>query len=138
MNARIFIAILAMSFATSAIAANKVKVPPTAKPMTAADIMAAYDGKSYAWDHPNTDKAKGTVFFDLKKSYASGTWKSGKDSGEWEAKITMKGDQYCYEARGKGQKKYNKMVCNILFMDGTMVYEVDPKTKKVLSTDVPL
>jgi Protein of unknown function (DUF995) len=134
----IVFAAFAISIITPVAAADKVKVPATAKAMTATDIIATYDGKSYAWAHPNTDKATGTVLFDFKKSYMSGTWKAGKDSGEWEGKITMKGDQYCYETRGKGKKKYDKMVCNILFIDGTTVYEVNPKSKKVLSTDVPM
>ncbi len=108
MDRRILVSIFALTIATPAVAADKVKLPKTAKAMTAADIMATYDGKKYAWEHPNTDHATGTVLFDLKKSYASGTWKSGKDSGEWEGKITMKGDQYCYQTRGKGKKKYDK------------------------------
>jgi Protein of unknown function (DUF995) len=137
MNGRILIALLALSIATPALAA-KVKVPATAKPMTATDIIAAYDGKTYKWAHPNTDKVTGTVLFDFKKSFMNGTWKAGKESGEWEGKITMKGDQYCYETRGKGKTKYDKMVCNVLFIDGTTVYETDPKSKKVLSTDVPM
>lgn len=138
MNRRLFVLTMALAFSTSAWAADKVKVPKTAKSMTAAEIIAAYDGKKYAWDHPNTDKATGTVLFDFKTMTMGGTWKAGKDSGEWEGKITMKGDQYCYRTRGKGEKKYGKMTCNILYIDGTTVYEVDPKTKKVLSTDVPL
>jgi Protein of unknown function (DUF995) len=138
MKKRMFFLALALAFTTPALAADKVKLPATAKQLTAAEIIAVYDGKKYAWDHPNTDKVTGTVLFDFKKSYMNGTWKAGKDTGEWEGKITMKGDQYCYRTRGKGEKKFGKMTCNILFLDGTTVYEVDPKTKKVLSTDVPL
>ncbi len=138
MNKYMYLLPLIWAVSSPVFAADKVKIPKTAKVMTAAEIILAYDGKSYAWDHPNTDKATGTVLFDFKKSYMSGKWKAGKDSGEWEGKITMKGDQYCYETRGKGQKKYDKMVCNILYIDGTTIYEVHPKSKKVLSTDVPM
>jgi Protein of unknown function (DUF995) len=138
MKRRILILFFAWSLAIPVAAADRVKLPATAKAMTAAETIATYDGKKYAWDHPNTDNATGTVLFDFKNSYMSGTWKSGSDGGEWEGKITMKGDQYCYRTRGKGQKKYGKMTCNLMFIDGTTVYEVDPKTKKVLSTDVPI
>ena len=121
-----------------AMAKDKLLLPATAKPLTKDGVMAAYDGKQYAWSHPNTDKVTGTVKFDLKNGLMGGTWSDGKSTGEWEGKVTFKGDQYCFETRGKGQKKYNKMVCNLVYLDGTTTYELDPKTKKVLSTDTPM
>jgi len=129
---------LSMSFIESAKAKDTLILPPTAKLLDKAGVMAAYDGKQYSWSHPNTDKVTGTANFDLKSGLAHGTWKYAKNSGEWESKVTFKGDQYCYEARGKGQKKYNKMVCNLVYLDGTTTFEVDPKTKRVLSTDTPM
>ena len=65
-----------------------------------------------------------------------GTWKAGKKGGEWEGKISFnKAGQYCYVTRGKGQKKYGKQTCNLLFLDGKTVYELDPKSKKILSVN---
>jgi Protein of unknown function (DUF995) len=136
MNKPIATACFIFAISTPAFAADKVVLPPDAKMLTAAEVIAAYDGKSYAWDHPNTDKVKGTVTFDFKKGYMSGTWNDGKSKGEWEGKITMKGDQYCYRTKPKGGKKFSNTTCNILYTDGKMIYETHPKSKKVLSTDV--
>lgn len=129
---------LSMSFIESAKAKDTLMLPPTAKLLDKAGVMATHDGKKFSWSHTNTDKVTGTADFDLKNGMASGIWNDGKTSGEWESKISFKGDQYCYEARGKGQKKYNKMVCNLVYLDGTTTFEVDPKTKRVLSTDTPM
>lgn len=134
--------VLSLFLSTSLIESTKAKdtlmLPKTAKLLDKAGVMATYDGKQFAWSHPNTDHVTGTANFDLKNGLANGAWNGGKASGEWESKITFKGDQYCYEARGKGKKKYNKMVCNLVYLDGTTTYEVDPKTKRVLSTDSPM
>lgn len=119
-----------------ALATNSVLLPKTAKPLTKAEIVAIYGGKTAEWNHPNTDHTTGTATWDAAVSVSSGTWKAGKNHGEWDSKVTWKGDQYCYEAKGKDKKKYNKMVCNLVFQDvDGIVYEVDPKTKKVISTD---
>ncbi len=125
-------------FASRATAKDKVVLPATAQLLDAAGVLATYDGKQFAWAHPNTDKVTGTVMFDLKNGVMNGGWKAGKDTGEFEGKVTFKGDQYCFEARGKGQKKYDKMVCNLVYLDGTTTYEVNPKTKRVLSVDTPM
>jgi hypothetical protein len=142
MKKSIVIVALALFFSTSFVGITNAKdtliLPQTAKLLDKAGVMATYDGKKFAWSHPNTDHVTGTANFDLKNGFANGTWKDGKDTGEWEARVTFKGDQYCYEARGKGKKKYNKMVCNLVYLDGTTTYEVDPKTKRVLSTDSPM
>lgn len=120
-------------------AATKTKVPATAKLLTKEQIIATYDGRLFSWDHPNTDKAHGTTTFHSATSTIGGTWEAGKDKGEWEGKITWKGDQYCFETRPKGSKgKYNPKQCNLIYLDGTTTYEVDPKSKKVLSVNNPL
>ncbi len=130
-----------LTISTVALGGGKVKLPPSAKMLTKAEVMAVYGGKSAEWTHPNTDKVTGTVTWDATVSTATGTWKDGKNSGKWEGKITFKGDQYCYETHGSAgndpfPKKYNKMVCNLVYQDTDgMTYEVDPKSKKVLSTD---
>lgn len=128
-------------FVPNAVAAAKVKLPATAKMLTMAEVVAIYGGKTAEWAHPNGDKATGTATWDAAVAFSSGTWKSGKDSGHWDSKISWKGDQYCYEARGAVgdapmPKKYSKMVCNLVYQDTDgLIYEVDPKTKKVMSTD---
>lgn len=142
MKKPIGIVVLSLFLSTGLIESTKAKdtlmLPKTAKLLDKAGVMATYDGKKFSWSHPNTDHLTGNVNFDLKKGYADGIWNDGKKSGEWEGKITFKGDQYCFETRGKGNKKYNKMVCNLVYLDGTTTYELDPKTKRVLSIDSPM
>jgi Protein of unknown function (DUF995) len=128
--------IIGFASSTAAIAADEVKLPATAKLLTKAEILEAYGGKTYSWSHPNTDKYTGTVKFDLAHSYMSGNYELGKD--EWEGKVSFKGDQYCFRTRGKGQKKYNPVSCNLVYLDGTTTYELDPKTKAVKSIDKPM
>jgi hypothetical protein len=131
--------VLALTCAYHAQAADKVKVPETAKLLNKAEIIAQYDGKLYSWDHPNTDKAHGTTTYVAASSTIGGTWESGKDKGEWEGRISWKGDQYCFETRGKGsKKKYNPKQCNMIYLDGITTYEVNPKTKQVLSVNNPM
>jgi hypothetical protein len=117
--------------------AEAAKLPPTAKQLTKAEIIATYAGKSTTWDHPNTDKSTGTTVIAADIKTMSGTWKNGKDKGEWEGKISFnKKDQYCYVSRGKGEKKWSKETCNLVFADGKTIYETNPKSMKVLSINV--
>jgi outer membrane lipoprotein-sorting protein len=130
------IAVVAFA-STSAFAAESVKVPPTAKLLSKDEVIALYAGKSTTWEHPNTDKSNGTTIIAADLKTMSGTWQSGSDKGEWEGKISFNKDGlYCYVTRGKGQKKYGKQTCNLVFADGKTVYEADPKSKKVLSINV--
>lgn len=130
------LAIFAMS--SMGHAADKVKIPEAAKLLNKDEIIAFYGGKMFSWAHPNTDKGKGTTTFDPAKSTIGGTYDIGGNKGEWEGKITWKGDQYCFQTRGKGQKKYSKVECNLIYLDGTTAYEVDPKSKKVKSVNTPM
>jgi len=117
-------------------AADAVVLPKTAKLLTKAEVIAIYGGKTTEWSHPNSDKATGTAVFDATVSSASGEFQNGKDKGEWESKITWKGDQYCWQARPKGTGKFGKLVCNLIYQDAKTIYEVDPKSKKVVSVDL--
>lgn len=118
------------------LAADAVSLPKSAKLLTKAEVIVIYGGKKTEWSHPNTDKATGTAVFDTTVSSASGEFQDGKNKGEWESKITWKGDQYCWQARAKGQGKFGKPVCNLIYQDSKTVYEVDPKSKKVISVDL--
>jgi outer membrane protein assembly factor BamB len=111
------------------------KVPATAKLLTKAEIMAAYSGATLKWTHPYTDKGTGTAAFNTDLTSGKGTFVFGKDKGEFESKITFKGDQYCWAAKGKGEKKFGKRVCNLVYLDGKIAYEVDPKSKQILSVN---
>jgi hypothetical protein len=117
----------------SAAQAAEVKVPDTAKQLKRDGIVAAYAGKSITWERVNGGQVTGTATFAADLKSATGTWKTSDQGGEWESKVTIKGDQYCYQARNKGEKKYGKVTCAIMFSDGTQFYEVEPKAKKLVS-----
>ncbi len=119
------------------LAADKTHVPPTAKLQTKAQIIAIYDGKPFSWSHPFTDKGSGTMDVVAATSTMSGTYDMNGKKGEWEGKITWKGDQCCGQERAKGGKKYNPMHCQLVYLDGSTVYEVDAKTKVITSVNNP-
>jgi hypothetical protein len=136
MKSLIVILTLALVLAMPALA--EVNLPAAAKALTRAEVVALYSGKSTTWDHPYTDKSTGTANFSPDLTTMWGTWKNGKDKGEWEAKISFKKDQYCYQTRPKGSKdKFSKVTCNIVYLDAETktVYEVHPKNKKILSVN---
>jgi hypothetical protein len=118
------------------LAADAVVLPKTAKLLTKAEAIVVYGGNTTTWSHPNSDKVTGTAVFDATVTSASGEFQDGKNKGEWESKITWKGDQYCWQARAKGIGKFGKPVCNLIYQDAKTVYEVDPKSKKVTSVDL--
>lgn len=126
--------VFALAFTATA-AMSAVKLPKTAKLLDKAGIVAAYCGKTILWDHPNTDKVKGTVIFNAKMTNAVGTYVSSKNKGEFESKVSFKGDQYCFSVRVKPAKEYAKRVCNLIYLDGTTAYEVNPKSKTIVSVN---
>lgn len=130
-----FAALALMSVAPASIAAEITKLPETAKQLTKDEIIAAYSGKSLNWSHPVTDKGTGTTVVDATASTMSGTYDVGGNKGEWEGKISWKGEQYCYQTKAKGQKKLGKKTCTLVYQEGETFIEVDPKTKKVLSVN---
>lgn len=136
---RILVFASASLVGTLAFAQDPVTLPPTAKLLTKAEIIAAYGGKPHTWSHPNTDKGTGTFTLDANTSTVSGTWEIGKQKGEFEGKITYEGDQSCYRTRPKGSKKaYGKITCNLVYLDGDTAYEVNPKTKVITSVNKPM
>lgn len=120
-----------------ALADASTKLPASAKQLTKAEIVALYDNKPYNWSHPAGDKGHGTTMYVSKSETIGGTYDVGGNTGEWEGKVTWKGDQYCFRTRGKGQKKYSPTTCNLVFLDGTTAYEVNPKTKAINSINTP-
>jgi hypothetical protein len=127
-----FTALLVSLSATTVWGATKI--PKTAKLLNKAEIIALYANTTSDWDHPNTDKVKGTAIINADVTMGKGTWAAGGSKGEWESKITFKGDQYCWATKIKGTK-YNPRVCNLIYLEGKTAYEVDPKSKKILSVN---
>jgi Protein of unknown function (DUF995) len=125
--------VFALVTSMAAMAADKVKLPDTAKMLTKAEVVALYGGRKTTWEHPNTDGVTGTAEFDSELKSAKGTFNDGGKKGTWESKLSFKGDWYCYQVRVNGGKKYSKRTCNVIYVDGEKIYEVDPKSKKVLS-----
>lgn len=116
-------------------ALGAVKLPKTAKLLTKAEIIAVYAGSTSNWDHPNTDKVTGTAIINADATMGNGTYVAGKNKGVWETKITFKNDQYCWSVRANDAKKFEKPVCNLIYLDGKVAYEVHPKSKKILSVN---
>lgn len=122
---------------SAALADTAAKLPASAKQLTKAEIVAIYDGKLFNWSHPEGDKGHGTTTYVAKTQTIGGTYDVGGNTGEWEGKVTWKGDQYCFKTRGKGQKKWSATTCNLVFLDGSTAYEVNPKTKAINSINTP-
>lgn len=116
-------------------AAEKVKLPESAKKLDKAGILVAYGGKTTNFEHPNTDKVHGTAIFNADMTKGNGTFVAGKTKGTWQTKITLKEDQYCWALRVGKNKKYDKPVCNFVYLDGNTAYEVNPKTSEILSVN---
>ena len=114
------------------------KLPATAKLLTKAEIVNIYDNKPHKWVHPAGDKGNGTTTYVSKTETISGTYNVGGNSGEWEGKITWKNDQYCFSTRGKGKGKFGPVMCNLIYLDGTTAYEVNPKNKAINSINTPM
>lgn len=134
MRAKVWLAVLIGAAITSTAAlAENVTVPASAKLMKRADIVAAYAGKSITWQRANGGDVSGTATFSADLKSATGDWKTADQRGEFESKVTLKGDQYCYQARDKGKKEYGKLTCAIMYSDGAQFYEVEPKSKKLVS-----
>ncbi len=131
--------VLAALISVPALADDAVTLPSTAKLLTKSEIVAAYDGKRHTWSHPNTDKGTGTYTYDAARGEVTGTFKIGKDKGEFEGKIEFKDDLVCFKTRGKGKKtKYSPLKCVEVYLDGDTAYEIDPKTKVITSVNKPI
>lgn len=131
---QLFLVVSALGF-TASNAMSEVKLPKTAKLLNKAEIIVAYGGKTTNYEHPNTDKVIGTAIFSADMTKGNGTFIAGSTKGEWESKITLKKDQYCWSLRVKGNKKFEKPVCNLVYLDGKVAYEVHPKTKQIVSVN---
>jgi hypothetical protein len=97
-------------------------LPSTAKKLTGAEIIALYDGASITWDNfSQKQEMTGTADLDLKKKTQTGTWQSGKDSGNFSGTAMVKGDKFCHRV------KPSKEVCDSVYTDGNDIYEVNDK-----------
>lgn len=121
---------------TVSLAASSSKLPKGAKQLTKAEIIAVYDGKTYAWKHPSGDKGTGTTRYDAKTETIEGTFKIGDNSGEFEGRISWKGDAYCFSTTGKGKNNWGPVTCHLIFQDGSTIYETNMK-KVVQSINTP-
>jgi Protein of unknown function (DUF995) len=129
--------VVTVLFASPTLAAEIKNLPKDAKLLTKAEIVAMYDGKPYIWTHPFTDKGKGTLTFVEAKSFMSGDYDFDGNKGEWEGKVTWKGNRYCLQTRAKGGKKYDPIKCQYVYQVGDTLYEVNDKSKKVTSVNMP-
>ncbi len=121
---------------TNAMAASATKLPKGAKQLTKAEIVAAYDGKTYKWKHPAGDKGTGTTTYNSRTETVEGTFKVGSVAGEFVGKISWKGDAYCFSTTGKGKDNWGPVTCHLMFKDGDTIYETNKK-KVVESINTP-
>lgn len=128
--AMLSLVVVSGSYATAA----STKLPASAKQLTKAEIVAAYDGKTYKWMHPAGDKGTGTTKYDAKTETIEGTYKIGKNSGEFEGRITWKDDAYCFSTTGKGKNNWGPVTCHFIYQDGTTIYETNTKKKRTVES----
>ena len=137
MNMSKWIVFASLVIASPSFAAEIKNLPEGAKLLTKPEVIALYSAKPYIWTHPFTDKGTGTLTFVDAKSYMSGAFNFDGNKGEWEGKISWKNDSYCIQTRAKGQKKYAALRCQDVYQVGDTLYEVDPKSKKITSVNMP-
>jgi hypothetical protein len=121
---RLIVALMALGFLLTipAVALNAKRVPPTAKKLTAEEIIRLYDGHTVAFSNSSMNKPlTGEFTFDFKTKTIAGTYRFGDDKGAFKGTIRMKGDNYCYKVRK------NKEVCATIYRDGANIYEVNSR-----------
>lgn len=118
----------------SASMAATTKLPASAKQLTKAEIVAAYDGKTYKWVRTVGKKGHGTTKYDAKTETVEGTFNVGANSGEFEGKISWKGDAYCFSTTGKGMNNWGPVTCHYIYSDGTTIYETDTEKKRTVES----
>src|SRR5438105_2912510 len=80
-------------------------LPASAKKQTGAEIMALYDGQTYAFNNfTEKEPLTGQTTYDLEKKITSGKWVMGKSGGDFKAKARVNGDQFCYTIKGQKEK----------------------------------
>ena len=98
------------------------KVPASAKRLTGAEIVALYDGNTYAFQTFGKNGVTGVNSYDFKKGVNPGTYvTSNGTKGTFTATIRIKGDQFCYKVGS------DKETCIAVYLDGATVYSTDAK-----------
>jgi alkylated DNA nucleotide flippase Atl1 len=121
---------LLASLAIPAVA--EIKLPSTAKQLKTDEIRQMLSGKKTTWK--NVDNVSGTAEYSADVKTSKGTLINGEGKTvNWDSKVALKKDQYCFSVRVGDSKKRFPQACYLVFADGKSLYEVDPKTKKVQS-----
>jgi hypothetical protein len=111
-----------------AVAAEPVKLPDSAKKLTAAEIATTYVGY-VRWNNLAAN-GNGVAFYDLKGKKQHVIFDMGKAQGAFTGPIRIKDDNFCYTVQ-------KKETCVSVFVDGDFIYEVD-KNGVVLSQNKKL
>jgi opacity protein-like surface antigen len=103
-------------------------VPTTAKKLTAAEWKVVYDNKTHEYNNlVMTEGNTGTFRYVYKTKKVFITPNLEGKTEKWETTFKVNKDQLCIK---NSPKKYQ---CFVAYLDGTTLYEVDPKTNKVWS-----
>lgn len=103
-----------MGLTGTVIAAEAPPLPPSAKKLTAAEIMSTMGGKTLKYtSYSKADVKTGTTTFDFKKMKFWGTYEGKKYNA---MDLGMSGDGYCYETPCSSPMS--------IYQDGKKIYEV--------------
>jgi hypothetical protein len=109
-----------------------IKLPASAKQLKTDEIRQMLSGKKTKWK--NADNISGTAEYSVDVKTSKGTLINGEGKTvNWDSKVAVKKDQYCFAVRVGDSKKRFPQACFLVFAEGNALYEVDPKTKKVQS-----
>ena len=120
---RLAIAAFVSAALSTPVLAEEASVPASAKQLTGKEIPTFLDGKKfdiviYDADAPIT----ATTNWDWKKKKVSGDFVYKGKTGHFENDWKIKGDTSCAEKDPKG-----KWICQKVFVDGDVMYEVNAK-----------
>jgi hypothetical protein len=104
----------AVSFAEQA-----PNLPPSARQLVGEEIVALYDGRTYAFESVTFyGLVTGSVTYDFVSGKNRGSWMLGSRNGAFHGNIRVAGDLFCYREDRKEEH------CNRVYLDGGNIYEV--------------
>ena len=124
-DTRITLLALSLVVTPPAFAADDApSLPATAKKLTGARIVALYDGKTFPYtSYTSFGTASGTVTYDFKSGTNHGTYVFGSIHGNFDGKIRMAGDRFCYQVMNDREH------CDFVYVAPDGIYNVSSTGK---------
>ena len=117
---RLICAAIILSMVTSsALAAEKAKVPKSAQKLTGNEIVALYDNTWFRFHNFMKPTTTGTFLISFTTKTASGTYVTGKNRGTWLGTVRIKGDQFCRKINKNKEGCVFCMLMDPIFMKST-------------------